>query len=165
MAEKLRALAALPEVLSSIPSNHMVVHNHLQWDLVPSSGLQASLKKKKSLGQVNKISTRIIKLSHKLLIPKHELPYRSKTPLIKRKSDPFEGGTHHTKTYIVNIFPVFPKGQSFLRLTAYFQRLLDSGNPKWSQGIQNFTVLHLFFFLLFFFSELGTEPLGTLPLS
>jgi hypothetical protein len=30
MAQWLRALtAALPEVLSSIPSNHMVVHNHL----------------------------------------------------------------------------------------------------------------------------------------
>jgi hypothetical protein len=28
MAQRLRALAALPEVLSSIPSNHMVVHNH-----------------------------------------------------------------------------------------------------------------------------------------
>jgi hypothetical protein len=29
MAHQLRALAALPEVLSSIPSNHMVAHNHL----------------------------------------------------------------------------------------------------------------------------------------
>ena len=29
MAQWLRALAALPEVLSSIPNNHMVVHNHL----------------------------------------------------------------------------------------------------------------------------------------
>ncbi|KAM7335327.1 hypothetical protein ACRRTK_005804 [Alexandromys fortis] len=29
MAQWLRALAALPEVLSSIPSNHMVAHNHL----------------------------------------------------------------------------------------------------------------------------------------
>ena len=26
-------LSALPEVLSSIPSNHMVAHNHLSWDL------------------------------------------------------------------------------------------------------------------------------------
>jgi hypothetical protein len=32
-----RALTALPEVLSSIPSNHMVAHNHLQWDLMPAS--------------------------------------------------------------------------------------------------------------------------------
>jgi hypothetical protein len=32
MAQWLRALTALPEVLSSIPSNHMVAHNHLQWD-------------------------------------------------------------------------------------------------------------------------------------
>jgi hypothetical protein len=29
VAQQLRALTALPEVLSSIPSNHMVVHNHL----------------------------------------------------------------------------------------------------------------------------------------
>ena len=35
MAQQLRALAVLPEVLRSIPSNHMVAHNHLQWDLMP----------------------------------------------------------------------------------------------------------------------------------
>jgi hypothetical protein len=29
MAQCLTALAALPEVLSSIPSNHMVAHSHL----------------------------------------------------------------------------------------------------------------------------------------
>jgi hypothetical protein len=29
MAQQLRALIALPEVLSLIPSNHMVAHNHL----------------------------------------------------------------------------------------------------------------------------------------
>jgi hypothetical protein len=29
MDQRLRALTALPEVLSSIPSNHMVAHNHL----------------------------------------------------------------------------------------------------------------------------------------
>jgi len=29
MAQRLRAPTALPEVLSSIPSNHMVAHNHL----------------------------------------------------------------------------------------------------------------------------------------
>jgi hypothetical protein len=29
MAQQLRALTALPEVLSSIPRNHMVAHNHL----------------------------------------------------------------------------------------------------------------------------------------
>jgi len=29
MAQQLREFIALPEVLSSIPSNHMVVHNHL----------------------------------------------------------------------------------------------------------------------------------------
>ena len=37
MAQQLTALTALPEVLSSIPSNHMVAHNHLQWDLMLSS--------------------------------------------------------------------------------------------------------------------------------
>ena len=29
MAPRLRPVAALPEVLSSVPSNHMVTHNHL----------------------------------------------------------------------------------------------------------------------------------------
>ena len=28
MAQRLRALTALPEILSSNPSNHMVAHNH-----------------------------------------------------------------------------------------------------------------------------------------
>jgi hypothetical protein len=39
MAQWLRALAAIPEVLSSIPSNHMVAHNHLyiDGDLMSSS--------------------------------------------------------------------------------------------------------------------------------
>ena len=41
MAQWLRALPALPRVLSSIPSNHMVTHNHLYWCLVPSFDLQA----------------------------------------------------------------------------------------------------------------------------
>jgi hypothetical protein len=39
MAQRLRALIALPEVLSSIPSNHRVPPNHLQWDPMPSSGV------------------------------------------------------------------------------------------------------------------------------
>jgi hypothetical protein len=29
MAQEFRALVTLPEVLSSIPSNHMVAHDHL----------------------------------------------------------------------------------------------------------------------------------------
>jgi hypothetical protein len=29
MAQQLRALTVLPKVLSSIPSNHMMAHNHL----------------------------------------------------------------------------------------------------------------------------------------
>jgi len=39
MAQWLRALTALPEVLSSIPGNHMVACDHLQWDLMPSYGV------------------------------------------------------------------------------------------------------------------------------
>jgi hypothetical protein len=39
VAQRLRALAALPEVMSSIPSNHVVAHNHLSWDLTPPSGV------------------------------------------------------------------------------------------------------------------------------
>jgi hypothetical protein len=30
---------ALPEALSSIPSNHMIAQNHLWWDLMLSSGV------------------------------------------------------------------------------------------------------------------------------
>jgi hypothetical protein len=41
MAQQLRALTALPEVLSSNPSNHMVTHNHL---LMGSDTLFWSLK-------------------------------------------------------------------------------------------------------------------------
>jgi hypothetical protein len=39
MAQQLRALTILPEVMSSISSNHMVTYNHLNWDLMPSSGV------------------------------------------------------------------------------------------------------------------------------
>ena len=42
MAQRLRTLTAFPEVLSLIPGNHMVAHNHLYWDLMhlmPSSGM------------------------------------------------------------------------------------------------------------------------------
>jgi hypothetical protein len=39
MAQRLRALTALPEVLNSIPSIHMVAQNHLEWDLTPSFGV------------------------------------------------------------------------------------------------------------------------------
>jgi hypothetical protein len=38
MAQRLSVLTALPEVLSSIPRNHMA-HSHLQWDPMPSSGV------------------------------------------------------------------------------------------------------------------------------
>jgi hypothetical protein len=39
MAQQIRALTTLLEVLSSIPSNHMVAHNYLKWNLMPSSGV------------------------------------------------------------------------------------------------------------------------------
>jgi hypothetical protein len=39
MAQWLRALTALPQVLSLIPSNHMVADNNLQWGLMLSSGV------------------------------------------------------------------------------------------------------------------------------
>ena len=37
MSQWLKALTALPKVLGSIPSNHMVAHNHVQCDLTCSS--------------------------------------------------------------------------------------------------------------------------------
>ena len=45
MAQSLRAPAALSEVLSSVPSNHVVVHNHLSCNLVPSSGTEVYMQK------------------------------------------------------------------------------------------------------------------------
>jgi hypothetical protein len=51
----LRALAALPEVLSSIPSNHMVAHNHLQRDLMPSSGMQVCMQSTPTFKKIHKI--------------------------------------------------------------------------------------------------------------
>jgi hypothetical protein len=44
MDQQLGTLAALPEVLSSIPRYHMVAHNHLLWDLMPSSGMQGYMQ-------------------------------------------------------------------------------------------------------------------------
>ena len=39
MAQRLRALTAFPDVLSSIPSTHLVAHNHLSCDLMSSDGV------------------------------------------------------------------------------------------------------------------------------
>jgi hypothetical protein len=39
MAQLFRALTALSEILCSIPSNHMVAQNRLDWDPTPSSGV------------------------------------------------------------------------------------------------------------------------------
>jgi hypothetical protein len=39
MAQQVRAITALPEVLSSISSTHTVTYNHLQWDPMTSSGV------------------------------------------------------------------------------------------------------------------------------
>ena len=39
MAQRLKALTALPKILSSNPSNHTVNHNHPLLDLMPSSGV------------------------------------------------------------------------------------------------------------------------------
>jgi hypothetical protein len=65
MAQWLRALTALPEVLSLIPSNHMVAHNHLQWDLMPSSGVP---------GDSNNVLIYINKQTNNLFLKKKGLP-------------------------------------------------------------------------------------------
>jgi hypothetical protein len=39
MAQRLQALTALPEVLSSIPSNHMVAQTICNGDPMPSAGV------------------------------------------------------------------------------------------------------------------------------
>jgi len=54
MAQWLRALTAYPEVLSSIPSTHMVAHNHLRWNLMPSSGVSENSYRELILSKINK---------------------------------------------------------------------------------------------------------------
>jgi hypothetical protein len=39
MVQWFRALTVLPEALNSIPSNHMVAHNYLYWNLMLFSGV------------------------------------------------------------------------------------------------------------------------------
>ena len=42
MVQPIRALTALSEVLSSFSNNQTMVHNHLPWDLMTSSGMSES---------------------------------------------------------------------------------------------------------------------------
>jgi hypothetical protein len=51
MAQHLRALTVLPDILSSIPSSHIVAHNHLQWNLMSSSGVS---EESDSVHKINK---------------------------------------------------------------------------------------------------------------
>jgi hypothetical protein len=44
MAQRFRALTALPEILSSIPNNDMESYNHLSWDLMSSAGMQVYMQ-------------------------------------------------------------------------------------------------------------------------
>jgi hypothetical protein len=44
MVQRLRALSVLLEVLSSIPRDHIVAHDDLYCDLMPSSGMQAYMQ-------------------------------------------------------------------------------------------------------------------------
>jgi hypothetical protein len=68
MAQWSRALTTLPKSLSSIPRNHMVAHNHLLWDLMPTSGVSEGrysvfvyIKKKKSAVQGGGVSSSEVK--------------------------------------------------------------------------------------------------------
>jgi hypothetical protein len=59
MAQQFRALTALPEVLSSIPSIHKVAHNHVKWNLVPSSGVSEDSDSVLIYIKINKIFKKI----------------------------------------------------------------------------------------------------------
>jgi hypothetical protein len=50
----LKALTPLPEVLSSIPSIHIVAHNHMYWDLMSSSVSEDSGTVLTYIEQINK---------------------------------------------------------------------------------------------------------------
>jgi hypothetical protein len=58
MTQWLRALTAILEVLSSIPSNHMVAHNHLQWNLKPSSDLS---EESNNIHKINNFFLKVLK--------------------------------------------------------------------------------------------------------
>jgi hypothetical protein len=64
MAQQLRTLIALPEVLSSVPSNHVVAHNHLQWDLMPSFSVSEDKEKCTHIYKINKSFLKIINLCY-----------------------------------------------------------------------------------------------------
>lgn len=53
MAQLLRELSALPEGLSSVPSNHMMTYHVLSWDLMPSSGMQVHIQTEHHLHKIN----------------------------------------------------------------------------------------------------------------
>ena len=78
MAQWLRALTALPEVLNSISSNHMVAYNHLYWDSMFSSGVHEDSN-----------SVLIHKTKQNKTKPKKKNPKKPQTP----------------KTYIFKVFP------------------------------------------------------------
>ena len=73
MAQQLKGLTALPEVLSSISSNYMVAHNYLQSRLItsygiPEDGYSMNLKKKgEYLSQDFREGINIIKVCFKKL--------------------------------------------------------------------------------------------------
>jgi hypothetical protein len=54
MAQRLRALSALPEVLGSTLTNPMVAHNHLFSDLLPSSGMMVYIRVEHTYIKINK---------------------------------------------------------------------------------------------------------------
>jgi hypothetical protein len=78
IAWRLRALAALPEVLSSIPRNHMVAHNHLYCDLMPSPGVS----------EVQQQCTHIYKINKILKIKNKNKKRRRKKNVAKDQSSP-----------------------------------------------------------------------------
>jgi hypothetical protein len=63
MAQWLRELTALPEVSNSIPSNHIVAHNHQQQDLTSSSGVSED---RYNCTQIHKINKLILKKEREL---------------------------------------------------------------------------------------------------
>ena len=44
MAQWLEVLTVLPEVLNSIPSNYIVAHNQLKWNLMPFSCIKVYMQ-------------------------------------------------------------------------------------------------------------------------
>jgi hypothetical protein len=86
MAQQLRALTALLEVMSSNPSNHMVAHNHLYRETKKPMGREQGLEQEEKVKGEKKMMNHDGEMKVKLTFPAPRLVmvfYHSNSKLIK----------------------------------------------------------------------------------